>query len=66
MFITVNVSIYKDIKTIISGGIEIYELRATQIPRKKPLGEPVLERHRFMPHVTRNESEVFKMILFYH
>lgn len=46
-------------KVIASGGIEIHELRASQIPRKKPLGEPVLERYLFVPHVTTDKSKVF-------
>lgn len=31
-----------------SGGVEIRGLKASAIPRKKPLGEPVLEKYKFI------------------
>lgn len=46
------VYVYKDVKIIASGGIQIRDLRASQIPRRKPLGDPVLERYKFVPHVS--------------
>lgn len=34
------------------GGIELRGLNASAIPRKKPLGEPVLEKYNFIPFKT--------------
>ncbi|KAK6640571.1 hypothetical protein RUM44_012267 [Polyplax serrata] len=59
---TLDVYVYKDMKVIASGGIEIHELRASQIPRKKPLGEPVLERYLFVPHVTTDKSKALSLL----
>lgn len=33
-----------------AGGVEICGLKASAIARKKPAGEPVLEKHVFVPN----------------
>lgn len=38
-------------KTIVSGGIEIRDLKASAITRRKPAGDPVLEEYKFIPHL---------------
>lgn len=46
------VYVYKEIDLIQCGGIEVRSLRASAIGRKKPLGEPVLEKFQFIPHIS--------------
>ncbi|CAG2054468.1 unnamed protein product [Timema podura] len=41
---------YKDVCIIRSGGVEIRGLKASGITRRKPLGEPVLEKYLFVPN----------------
>lgn len=50
------VHVYKEIDLIQCGGIEVRNLRASAIGRKKPLGEPVLEKFQFVPHVSVHVS----------
>lgn len=52
------VYVYKDVKIIASGGIQIRDLKASQIPRRKPLGDPVLEKYTFVPHVNPEKPQV--------
>uniref|UniRef100_A0A8D8UL46 Fatty acid synthase n=1 Tax=Cacopsylla melanoneura TaxID=428564 RepID=A0A8D8UL46_9HEMI len=42
------VFMYKEVEMIKSGGVEIRGLKASAIPRKKLLGEPVLEKYQFI------------------
>ncbi|XP_036142914.1 fatty acid synthase-like [Monomorium pharaonis] len=44
------VQIYRDIDTIIAGGIEIQGLKATQISRRKLTQQTVIEQHIFISH----------------
>ena len=44
------VYVYNDLSIIRSGGIEVRGLKASAIARRKPLGEPVLEKHVFIPY----------------
>lgn len=44
-----QVNVYKEIELIKSGGVEIRGLKASAISRRKPLGEPVLEKYLFYP-----------------
>ncbi|XP_025268427.1 fatty acid synthase-like [Camponotus floridanus] len=50
------VHVYKDIETIVSGGIEIRGVKATSIFRRKTIGTPVLEEYKFVAH--RDGAEV--------
>lgn len=43
---------YKEIDLIQCGGIEVRNLKASAIARKKPLGDPVLEKFQFVPHIS--------------
>lgn len=45
------VYVYPDIDVIRSGGIECRGLKANPIARKKPLGDPVLEKYVFVPNI---------------
>ncbi|KAL0266678.1 UNVERIFIED_CONTAM: hypothetical protein PYX00_009160 [Menopon gallinae] len=57
------VYVYKDVNMICSGGIEIRNLRASQIPRRKPLGDPVLEKYLFVPHIVpANEKQELDLL----
>ncbi|XP_063218658.1 fatty acid synthase-like [Bacillus rossius redtenbacheri] len=44
------VSVYHEVGLISSGGIQLKGLKASGISRRKPLGEPVLEKYLFLPH----------------
>lgn len=57
------VRVYKDIDTIISGGVEIRGLKATSIFRRKPTGTPVLEEYRFVAHRDGAEISLFESII---
>ncbi|EFN62855.1 Fatty acid synthase, partial [Camponotus floridanus] len=50
------VRVYKDMETIVSGGVEIRGVKATSIFRRKPTASPVLEEYRFVAH--RDQAEV--------
>ncbi|XP_065219793.1 fatty acid synthase isoform X2 [Planococcus citri] len=56
------VYVYKEIDLISCGGIEVRNLRASAITRKKPLGEPVLEKFQFVPHINLQPTD-FKDII---
>ncbi|XP_067207292.1 fatty acid synthase-like [Linepithema humile] len=44
------IRLYKEMDVIKSGGIEIHGLKATLISRRKPIGDPVIEEHKFITH----------------
>ncbi|KAL6257976.1 hypothetical protein P5V15_011572 [Pogonomyrmex californicus] len=44
------VHLYEEWKTIISGGIEICDVRLTAIPRRLSTNDPVLEEYKFVAH----------------
>ncbi|XP_032662832.1 fatty acid synthase-like [Odontomachus brunneus] len=44
------VHVYKDLNTIISGGIEIQGLRATSVPHRPATSDPVIEEYKFVAH----------------
>lgn len=54
------VYVYKEIDLISCGGIEVRNLRASAIARKKPLGEPVLETFQFIPHISLQVGASFR------
>nr|WIW72532.1 fatty acid synthase [Kerria lacca] len=56
------VYVYSEIDLIQSGGIEVRNLKASAIARKKTLGEPVLEKFQFMPHIN-TQANNFKEII---
>lgn len=58
------INYYKDVNIIKAGGVEIWNLRAQQIPRRKPLAYPVLEKYAFVPHKLNLRQEV--RITFHH
>jgi len=41
---------YEGINVIKAGGVEVRDLKAQSIPRRKALGDPVLEKYQFTPH----------------
>jgi fatty acid synthase len=47
----IPVHLYKDVSIIQSGGIEVRGLKASSIGRRRPLGDPVLEKYVFVPNV---------------
>ncbi|XP_025263301.1 fatty acid synthase-like isoform X3 [Camponotus floridanus] len=48
-----SIRIYKEIDTIISGGIEIRGIKTTMISRRKLIQDPVIEEHIFVAHHDR-------------
>lgn len=42
---------YEEVGIIKSGGVEVRGLKASAIPRRKQLGEPVLEKYQFVPYI---------------
>ncbi|KAI4502501.1 hypothetical protein M0802_002413 [Mischocyttarus mexicanus] len=46
----IPVKYYPKYNMIVGGGIEICNLSASAIPRRKPTGDPVLEEYRFVAH----------------
>lgn len=62
----INIPIYvnKESRIIKSGAIEIVGLEARSITRKKPLGEPVLEKHVFIPNqIDLNLEDSIRVIM---
>nr|AMK38868.1 fatty acid synthase 1 [Colaphellus bowringi] len=43
---------YPEVDTIRCGGIEVHDLKASSIPRKKVTATPVLETYQFLPNYT--------------
>lgn len=55
MFLEVPVYVYNYLEMIKAGGVQIEGLKASVIARRKPLGEPVLEKYQFFPHITTQQ-----------
>lgn len=51
----VPVYVYNYLEMIKAGGVQIEGLKASVIARRKPLGEPVLEKYQFFPHITAQQ-----------
>lgn len=48
----------KDLKVITSGGIEITNLEVIVAPKRQNVqGDPILEKHVFVPYISKNISE---------
>nr|XP_012219068.1 PREDICTED: LOW QUALITY PROTEIN: fatty acid synthase-like [Linepithema humile] len=56
------IRVYKEIDVIKSGGIEIRGLKATSISRRKPIGDPVIEEHKFIAHQDRADISLNEAI----
>jgi len=54
--------VYKEWKTIISGGIEIRGARAMTIPRRFSTGDPILEEYKFVAHRDRAQVSLKEAI----
>jgi len=63
-FSEIPVYVYKQIDLIQCGGIEVRNLKASAIARRKPLGDPVLEKFQFVPHISVQVSVVLAAIIF--
>lgn len=49
------VYVYHYLDLIKSGGVQIEGLKASAIARRKPLGEPVLEKYEFFNHISNQQ-----------
>ncbi|XP_067209348.1 fatty acid synthase-like [Linepithema humile] len=58
----VSVRAYKEIDVIKSDGIEIHGLKAISISRRKPIGDPVIEEHKFIAHQDRADISLNEAI----
>ncbi|XP_029167464.1 fatty acid synthase-like [Nylanderia fulva] len=56
------VYVYKDLETIVSGGIEIRGVKATAVFRRLPAIEPVLEEYKFVAHHDRTKISLQEAI----
>jgi len=54
--------VYKELKTIISGGIEIRDARAMTIPRRFSTGDPILEEYKFVAYRDRAQVSLKEAI----
>ncbi|PSN47450.1 hypothetical protein C0J52_01938 [Blattella germanica] len=54
----IPVYVHKDMNIIRSGGVEIRALIASAITKRKPLGEPVVEKHLFVPFIEPDQLDV--------
>ena len=52
-----DVTLCPNLKIIRSGGIEIFNLEASIVGRRRPQGDPVLESYKFIPYHVRDEIE---------
>lgn len=57
------VRVYKDLNTIISGGVEISGVMATPISRRRPTESPILEQYKFVAHRDRAEISFKESII---
>ncbi|XP_023313670.1 fatty acid synthase-like [Trichogramma pretiosum] len=53
-----SVIVNKTLNLISAGGVEIRGLKASAISRRKPAGEPVLEKYQFIAHRDRAETSL--------
>ncbi|XP_046415450.1 fatty acid synthase-like isoform X1 [Neodiprion fabricii] len=53
---------YKDLDAIVSGGIEMRGIGSTSIPRRKPVGDPVIEEHTFIAYRDGAKMELTVLI----
>ncbi|XP_020286674.1 fatty acid synthase-like isoform X2 [Pseudomyrmex gracilis] len=56
------VRIYKNMNLIVSGGIQIWDMKATSISRRKINADPVIEEHRFVAHQDREKISLHEAI----
>ncbi|XP_011684681.1 PREDICTED: fatty acid synthase-like [Wasmannia auropunctata] len=56
------IRIYKEIDTIIAGGVEIRGLKASQITRRKLVQDAVIEEHLFVAHCDRTKISLNEAI----
>ncbi|XP_059048228.1 fatty acid synthase-like [Achroia grisella] len=53
-----EVRVYPAVNVIRAGGVEIRGLHAAPISKRVPLGEPVLEKYKFIPNFEDNEMKI--------
>ncbi|XP_043502646.1 fatty acid synthase-like [Polistes fuscatus] len=58
----IPVQYIKNLDTVIGGGIEIHNILSNAIARKRPIGDPVIEEHKFVAH-RDNEVMTFRDLL---
>ncbi|XP_075218277.1 fatty acid synthase 3 [Lycorma delicatula] len=57
------VYLYKESGILKSGGVEFRGIKASAISRRKPLGEPILERYQFIPYINYSQEMDLSVIV---
>ncbi|KAJ9600110.1 hypothetical protein L9F63_009586, partial [Diploptera punctata] len=56
------IHVYTDLNIIRCGGVDVRGLKASAISKRKPLGEPVLEKHVFVSHDEPEELDLISSL----
>ncbi|KAL2719273.1 fatty acid synthase-like [Vespula squamosa] len=56
------VHVLENIDVIVAGGVEIHNIRAEQITRKKPVSEPIIEEHKFIAYRDKKEMSLREIL----
>ncbi|XP_035740324.1 fatty acid synthase-like [Vespa mandarinia] len=63
----VPVQLLEDIDVIVTEGVEIHNIRVSEIARKKPVSDPIIEEHKFIAYRDRREMSLREILsLFMH
>lgn len=54
--------LFENIDVIVAGGVEIHNIRANEISRKKPVSEPIIEEHKFIAYRDRKEMSLREIL----
>ncbi|XP_035742579.1 fatty acid synthase-like [Vespa mandarinia] len=58
----VPVQLFEDIDVIVTEGVEIHNIRASEIVRKKPVSDPIIEEHKFIAYRDRREMSLREIL----
>ncbi|KAL2729284.1 fatty acid synthase-like [Vespula maculifrons] len=58
----VPVQLLENIDAIIAGGVEIHNIRANEIARKKPVSDPIIEEYKFIAYRDRKEMSLREIL----
>ncbi|XP_047362256.1 fatty acid synthase-like [Vespa velutina] len=58
----VPVQLLEQINVIVTEGVEIHNIRASEIARKKPVSDPIIEEHKFIAYRDRREMSLREIL----
>ncbi|KAL2715948.1 fatty acid synthase-like [Vespula squamosa] len=58
----VPVQFFENIDVIAAGGVEIHKLRTSEIARKKPISDPIIEEYKFIAYRDRKETSLREIL----